>query len=181
MWECLFLNQYALKNAFCREEWDRHDWGTLEDGTQADAPMREILLPSFWTSVECCVDFFKPLWVRQRKADTDGPSYVSFCYPDMLDDRVHIDSFKGPLPHRQQAEALTIFSLRWEKLRQPLLSAAYVLHPAYTLSTLCLCLQLLRLFLKIQEDTIRYNTKRNTGNLVIFSDNCKLMVINCQA
>ena len=93
--------------------------------------MRVILFMTFWTRFECCVDFFKPLWVMQRKADTDGPSYVSFCYPDMLECQVYIDNFKGPIPHRQQTEACTIFSLRWEKLHQPLLSAGYVLHPAY--------------------------------------------------
>ena len=27
------LNQYALKDAFCREEWDKNDWAILDDQT----------------------------------------------------------------------------------------------------------------------------------------------------
>ena len=71
----------------------------------------------------------QPLVRMIRKADTEGSTYNSLVYYEMLLFQQHVAEHQGlPKPEHKQAQSLVLE--RWKLLHQPVHSASYVLNPA---------------------------------------------------
>ena len=110
---------------FSNTQW----WYPTSNSTKAEVIAQIILSTTFWKLLSSCPTLLQPLARMIRKADTEGSTYNSLVYYEMLLFQQHVAEHQGPpKPEHKQAKSLVLE--RWKFLHHPVHSASYVLNPA---------------------------------------------------
>ena len=123
-------NKGPLQSSVVSPDWTNTEWSyATSDSTKAEVIAEIILSPTFWKLLSSCRTLLQPLARIIRKADTEGSTYNSLVYYEMLLFQQHVAEHQGlPKPDHKQAQTLVLE--RWKFLHHPVHSASYVLNPA---------------------------------------------------
>ena len=123
-------NKGPLQSSVVSPDWSNTKWSyATSDSTKAEVIAEIVLSTTFWKLLLSCRTLLQPLARMIRKADTEGSTYNSLVYYDMLLFQQHVAEHQGlPKPEHKQAQSLVLE--RWKFLHHPVHSASYVLNPA---------------------------------------------------
>ena len=123
-------NKGPLQSSVVSPDWSNTKWSyATSNSTKAEVIAEIILSTTFWKLLSSCRTLLQPLARMIKKADTEGSTYNSLVYYEMLLFQQHVAEHQGlPKPEHKQAQSLVLE--RWKFLHHPVHLASYVLNPA---------------------------------------------------
>ena len=119
-----------LQSSVVSPDWSNTKWSyATTDSTKAEVIAEIILSTTFRKLLSSYRTLLQPLTRMIRKADTEGSTYNSLVYYEMLLFQKHVAAHQGlPKPEHKQAQSLVLQMGKF--LHHPVHSASYVLNPA---------------------------------------------------